>query len=412
MEKVSMMILAGAGTIGIVLILLVYRATASIEIDLVDHHQAGIPGDLISVTRIGKYPAWVMRLIVGSAGIEGNIEIAHGFTSYRLKYLTTQFDGSIVEATGLVAVPNKKDQLSVVVYLHGTNAQRNSAPSSAGSQEGLLVSALAAGSAHILVAPDLIGLGESYDVHPYLYSETTVSTSLDFLSASKSWMQSSISGFVWPNSLFLIGFSQGGHATFALHRELERQLNPPFTVAASAPVAGPFQLREISLSQAMTGLTDSHEYYLGYLASAYAQIYNQPIHTLLREPYAGSIPSAFDGSRTVDEITKVLPELPVDMFTEEFLQAYRANQPHWFLDALEENSVLNWIPKAPVRIYYGENDIDVLPQEALEAEEWMRVQGADVTAISVGPRDHNESVLYAIPAAISWFNELASTKAP
>ena len=74
--------------------------------------------------------------------------------------------------------------------------------------------------------------------------------------------------------------------------------------------------------------------------------------------------------------------------------------------------MLNWIPKAPVRIYYGENDIDVLPQEALEAEEWMRVQGADVTAISVGPRDHNESVLYAIPAAISWFNELASTKAP
>ena len=47
MKKVSLMILAGAGTIGLVLILLVYRATASIEIELVDHHQAGIPGDLI-----------------------------------------------------------------------------------------------------------------------------------------------------------------------------------------------------------------------------------------------------------------------------------------------------------------------------------------------------------------------------
>jgi hypothetical protein len=42
----------------------------------------------------------------------------------------------------------------------------------------------------------------------------------------------------------------------------------------------------------------------------------------------------------------------------------------------------------------------------------MKRRGADVKAISVGPCNHWESALRAIPRAIQWFNEPGSTKSP
>jgi len=36
----------------------------------------------------------------------------------------------------------------------------------------------------------------------------------------------------------------------------------------------------------------------------------------------------------------------------------------------------------------------------------MRARGADVTAVSVGPWEHNTSVLRAVPLALKWFASL------
>jgi len=102
-----------------------------------------------------------------------------------------------------------------------------------------------------------------------------------------------------------------------------------------------------------------------------------------------------------------MPRHPRDLFNPEFLNAYDHGEPHWFLDALAENNVDEWTPLAPVRIYYGDNDVDVLPEEARRAEAAMQQRGTDVTAISVGPYDHNASALRAIPKAIRWFTDLA-----
>tara|TARA_R110002073_G_scaffold189196_2_gene348061 strand:- start:78 stop:965 length:888 start_codon:yes stop_codon:yes gene_type:complete len=294
------------------------------------------------------------------------------------------------------------------MYFHGTSAQRNSAPSSKGLGEGLLVSAAVNGMGSLLVAPDYIGLGQSYDFHPYLHTETVVSTSLDMLKASRKLV--SIMGVEWPGALFLLGFSQGGHATFAVQRELESMTNPEFQVTASAPIAGAFQLRNISFPQALTGLTDSHEFYLGYMASAYSVIYNQRLNTILIDSYAEAIYPVYDGEHSTEEIAAVLPELPIEMFQQEFLDQYYGGESNWFLEELAQNQVFDWTPKAPVRVYYGESDLDVSPQEALDAAASMAKRGSDIMAISVGPLDHDESALASIPIALAWFRELDSSR--
>ena len=167
--------------------------------------------------------------------------MSHGITLYRVTYRTTNFDGSGVVASGLVALPNDAPAERVVVYHHGTIVHRNTAPSSSRFGEGALVAAAVTGNGGILIAPDYIGLGESHALHPYMLPKSTSTASIDFLRAARTLVEH-LRG-EWPGSLCLMGFSQGGHATFVVERDLEKLHDSRFLVKASAPIAGPFRLR-------------------------------------------------------------------------------------------------------------------------------------------------------------------------
>jgi len=401
MKKALVVVAVITAVLSVCIGILYYSITHHADVDVPAALRGGSPGDLVMITRTGFYPAVGLQWAVDNAELEDEIHIEQGFTAYRLAYSTTNVDGNIVVASGLVALPNLEKPRGVVVFHHGTTAQRDTAPSSDGSEEGLLVSAVTCGAGHILLAPDYIGLGISEEPHPYLHTATTVSTSVDFLTATKRWLESRDE--TWPKALFLTGFSQGGLATLALQRHLEIS-GSAFSVSASAPIAGPFNLRDISFPQALTGTTDSHEFYLGYLTSAYARMYKQPLSSLLKTSYAAAIPSVFDGNQSMATINAALPESPREMFTSEFMECYSRNCSHWFLDALEENSLKRWETEAPIRAFYGDRDIDVLPDEAFEMQKMLGNSGGGVEVLSVGPLDHIQSVRRGVPLAIRWFS--------
>jgi len=382
----------------------VYRAVGTFPVAIPESLKGKQPGALVAVERTAKYPSFVVQYLIDSVHLPEPIDVTHGITVYRVKYRTTNHDGAVVVASGLVALPNGAAAGSVVSYHHGTTAQRNTAPSQPRFGEGTLIAAAVSGLGHITVAPDYIGLGTNRDPHPYMHAQTTAATSVDLLSAAHALVEHLGE---WPSSLYLIGFSQGGHATFAVQRHLEELDDPRFDVQAAAPIAGPFHLRDVSFPQALTGESDSHAFYLAYLATAYAHIYGQPLESVLTAAYAGSLPALFDGDHESAEISAAMPDDPRSLFNPEFLTAYDNGEPHWFLQALEENDVDDWTPAAPVRLFYGDKDLDVLPEEARRAEAAMKQLGADVTAISVGPYDHNGSAQFGIPRAILWFDELA-----
>lgn len=393
-----LLVLAGVAGIAI------YRATGTFAVAIPAALKGYAPGTLLSVERTGKYPAFATQIILNRVELPEPIDVTRGIALYRLRYHTTNKDGSVVVASGLVALPNKSKLESVVVYFHGTNAERLTAPSQPGLGEGLLIAAATAGTGNVLVAPDYLGLGESHEVHPYLYTKATVTSSIDLLRAARSFVEH-LRGD-WPTSLFLIGFSQGGHATLAVQRELESLHDPNFQVTASAPIAGPFHLREVSFPNALTGKTKSHAFYLAYLANSYAYVYGQPLETLLQAPYVEQVPILFNGDHTTETISAALPTDPRQLFNPEFLAAFQRGSPHWFLEALAENDVYDWTPIAPIRIYFGEHDVDVPPEEARRTASEMQQRGADVQAVSVGPVGHDESVLRAVPQALDWFREM------
>jgi pimeloyl-ACP methyl ester carboxylesterase len=403
-RRILLSIVAAVLILGIIAGAIAWRSQGTFAIDLPDTLVGEEPGDLVSVERYAWYARPITQYLWNSIELPVDVEINHGFVLYRVLYRTTNHDGSIVTASGLVATPTGEGFNSVVAYFHGTNPHRESSVSQPGLNEGSLLGVAASGSGHYVIAPDYIGLGESLEQPPYMHMKTTVDNSIDLLTAGYALIEH-LRG-ERPDTLYLTGFSQGGKNTLDVQRELETRDENPFPVAASAPIAGPFHLHGISWPQALTGETDSHEFYLGYITTAYAHIYKQPIETLLAEDYVETIPPVFDGSQGSKAINAVLPDLPRELLHTDLLDAHDNNKPHWFLDALKENTTTFWAPKAPIRIYYGDDDIDVLPKEALEAAKTLTELGGDVTTISVGPYAHEDSAFRSLPTAINWFTEL------
>ncbi|MEM6280301.1 MAG: hypothetical protein AAF733_12540 [Verrucomicrobiota bacterium] len=365
-------------------------------------------GDLVQVERIGQYSALEMRLLVQVASwkikqLKEFPRVEQGARLYRLSYWTRNPDGSRVIASGLLGIPKRTVPTRTIVYHHGTSARRVSSPSYPGSKLGKFLAMSVSGAGDLLIAPDYIGLGGSEEHHPYLHARSMADSSLDLLRASHTFLTHL--RMSWPESLYLAGFSQGGHSTLVVQRALERRHNPLFPVTAAAAISGPVDLRYTSFPNTLSGSTPGHTYYLAYLTTAYSRAYRQPLHSLLREPYASAFPTVFDGHHTKEDILAILPERPIEMFHSHFLTTYKSGGSHWFLDALAANSLLDFTPSAPVRLFYGEKDLDVHPDEARVAARVIRSRGADIQAVSLGELDHGEAMLTGIAKALAWFRE-------
>ena len=358
------------------------------------------PGTLASVTHLKGYSAPTLRFLLWWADLPERVCVTHGVDLYRIEYWTTNYDQKPVLASGLFSVPRKAEAKGVVSYQHGTNSTRALTPSKP-TLEGVLGSAVFAGGGYLFVAPDYIGLGTSKELHPYFNTASTVASVVDCLRAARTCCgELSIH---CPDSVYLTGFSQGGHATVAVHKELERLNDPQLRLVASAPVAPPCDLDTTSFPFA---LENHGTFYLAYMANAYCRVYGHPIDSLLTAPYAESVPRLFDGEHKPDVFDAALPKDARELFTKEFLEAYDAKQPTWLLTAIAENDVEPWACKAPMRIYYGSKDMDVSPVEEPAMVAQMTGRGGNASVVCVGEYDHNASVLHASPFIVRWFNEL------
>jgi hypothetical protein len=108
-----------------------------------------------------------------------------------------------------------------------------------------------------------------------------------------------------------------------------------------------------------------------------------------------------------------LPRTPRDLLVPEFLGRISLDTNALYWQALKDNDTYDWVPKAPVRLYYGGADIDVPPQNALTAQGIMRARGATtVAAVNVGATlTHGTAVVPATIAAKRFLDSLRTRPA-
>jgi pimeloyl-ACP methyl ester carboxylesterase len=363
------------------------------------------PGAVIAVERLTGYNRLVLSGLLWWADLPVKVPITGGVELFRI-YYWSQNEGKPVAATGLMVLPyatlGGQTPRGTAMYLHGTSPDRTNSPSAPGPQEGLLPAAVFAGGGYTLLAPDYFGLGKSHAAPAYIHAAATAAAARDLVIAARQAAAAMKLGF--SPDLYLVGFSQGGHATAVVQRDLEAAPIPGVTVKAAAAISGAFDLAGVSVPYAFQ---HKHSLYLGYLAVSYAAQYHQPLGTLLTDRYAQTLPRLFDGDHAVDAIAAALPADPRDLFRPAALADILANRPDWFTAALAANEAWRWTPKAPLRLYYGDRDTDVSPQDSRQFHAWSVKQGGNIHLMPQGPYDHVGTALHAVPRASLWFDELS-----
>lgn len=339
--------------------------------------------------------------------------IQNAVKRYKITYTTTGIDGKPDTASGLLLVPDRTGaQLPLLAYQHGTVVSKQDVPSNL--QGGYEVAEVFAGVGYVTAAPDFLGLGDSRGFHPYVHAASEAWVAVDMLLAVKEFCAQQ--NITLNDQLFLSGYSQGGHASMALHRALESGMGSGFTVTAAAHMSGPYSISG-EMKKLMTG---DEEYgsvaYLPFTALSYKEVYGIFGNTgdFFLQPYATPIQQFYEGRITLsmlDELlTKQLKELtgksvPKRMLQDSIVDILLGRPDHPISQALADNDVYRWKPLAPTRLFYCKADDQVPYLNSLVAQDSMNARGAaDLKAVDVGiSLDHGQCVRPALTNAILFF---------
>lgn len=371
----------------------------------------GIPdptarGNIVSATLVRNISSFEIQLILGFQGIT-TLTARNGVRFYKVVYETIDPHGFRTQASGALAVPDGvAGPRPIVSYQHGTVTVREDVPSRLNT-EGYL-GAILASQGYVAVLPDYLGLGDSPGFHPYHHADSEASATIDLLRAARSWSASN--QVALSGKLFLTGYSQGGHATLAAMRELEANNATEFPLTAVVGGAGAYDLAGVTTEQLLRDQPSPNPYYFTYILAAYIDVYGfaGSLSEVLAQPYATTVPPLFANGAPAGALNAALPSVANRAVRADFLQDFRTRADHPLRIALRRNSLTEWAPRAPLRLYHCAADLDVPPANAVVAYERFRALGATrVERFDPRPAaDHGGCVEPTLLAAIAWFETL------
>ena len=368
--------------------------------------QPAVRGKLLSSSLVGNYPASTLNFFFGLYGIT-NITAQYGVNWYQVIYETIDPLGGRTTASGGVFLPDQVGtNWPLLSYSHGTTTQTNQVPSMGVTLDTFAGLAFAS-AGYPTAAADLLGLGVSPGLHPYLHARSEATASVDMLRAARSFCASNSIGL--NGQIFVAGYSQGGHTAMALHRELERYHTNEFTVTASAPMAGPYDMSGVEMNDILSTRCPPNPYYAAYVLMAYQSVYTlaPSWSNLVVAPYASTIPPLFDGNTDSSVINSNMPACNVSTILQPAVISSLANDPGCPLyQALRDNDLYRWKPVAPMRLYHCSGDLDVLPANSQVAYNSFHAQGASQVQL-VDPQpgaDHSGCAIPSFEAAKAWFD--------
>ena len=294
-------------------------------------------------------------------------------------------------------------QLDVISFQHGTILRDSSAPSQSESAQFLGVAYAADG--YLAVLPDLLGLGESPGIHPYHHAALSATAVVDMLRSV--WDFAAAEEIILSGQLFLSGYSQGGYTAMAAHRAIEADYASEFTVTASAPMAGAYDLSGVMMDVMLGDQPYPAPYYLPYVILAYDEIYGlfDDPSEFLASPYDTLIPPLFDGNHGAGEINGLLPDVVRDMLNPSLVAEVEQDPDHRYRQVLRENDVYQWAPNAPIRLFHCSGDRHVPIANARSALEGLKGGTGSVELVEpVAGANHSGCAAFAIFAGKAWID--------
>lgn len=361
-------------------------------------------GDIISSTIVETYSPADIQQILDASGTQLPLDLIYTVDIISVEYYTVDKDGNEIITSGAFMLPQGLDNLSILSSQHGTESKRDlvASVSALNSTEGLVGLISTSGGYFTLVA-DYPGFGVSEIPHPYMHAESLVPCVIDFIRAGKSYCsQNEIS---LNGNLFLTGYSEGGFVTLAAQKEIEENYADEFEITAVAPMAGPYNFKGMidTIFQTSTFVTPS---YIAYFLTAYDEIYSwNRLDDFFTSTYASEVGHMFDGSSTWGEIINQMPVTFSELIDPVFQQSYTNGSEVDLSNAIEENTILDWTPIAPIHFFHGDADQTVPYYNVATAIEKLSSNGGENIFLTTIPGGtHATAGPIASVAAIQWFN--------
>jgi pimeloyl-ACP methyl ester carboxylesterase len=281
---------------------------------------------------------------------------------YKIVYKTV-INGDEINASGVICLPSDPGTYPILSFQNGTNTLFSNAPSKSATGITYQLIEIVASMGYIVVISDYPGFGESEGiVHPYLVKEPTVTQALDLFSAASEFTESGgQEGVSAGSDVYLIGYSQGGWATLAIHKALELDFDAEFSLKGSVCGAGPYNISQL-FTQMTGGGTYSYPAYLAYIVNAYKAYgqFTNPVTDIFREQYASRIPGFFNGLQSTDQINSQLTTSISSLLTPEFIAGYATEAKYATVrSAMENNSITPWKTFKPLLLVHGDSDTQV-----------------------------------------------------
>jgi Secretory lipase len=286
-----------------------------------------------------------------------------------LNYATIGVNAEAANASGAMLVPAgacANQSYPLVAYAKGTDVQKPRTLANPADAETFLLAAMYAAQGYAVVASDYLGYAKStYSYHPYLHADSEASSVVDSIRAARNAAAPLAVGL--SGQVMLTGYSQGGHASMAAHRAIERDIPGEINIAAAAHLAGPYNL---SGSFQLTNAIAGYQFFVPFLVTAWQKVYGNvyaSVTQAFKEPYSNYIETLLP-SPTLNFTTLVTtgalpggpgvtPNAARDLvFQPAFLADVQSNPANGLMLDARRNDLLGWNPRARTLLCGGAGD--------------------------------------------------------
>ena len=312
-----------------------------------------------------------------------------------LHYQTRGVWGERATASAALLVPAgacAQQEFPLIAYGRATEVAKPRTLANPSDPETFELIATYAAHGYAVVASDYLGFARSdYAFHPFLHADSEATTLLDAIRAARQAMQRQ--GEIAPSLVLLAGYSQGGHASAAAQRLIERHPDDAFDLVGAAHLAAP-----LNLSGAMQREEPivAYQFFIPYLLTSwqriYGDLYQEPAEAF-RPPYARTIESLLpNATLNFDTLlaTGALPDgAPAHarsaLMQRDYVTAVRTQPGHPARRNARRNDMVGWSPRAPTLLCGGADDPTVPPavHQAVAMADFQRRGLTTVRAVDV-----------------------------
>ncbi|MBL7076023.1 MAG: alpha/beta fold hydrolase [Kiritimatiellae bacterium] len=361
-------------------------------------------GALVKVEYLGDVSPATIPQLLAIAGVQLDLELKFAVGVYRIHYTTRDIDGDTIEVSGAMFVPIGAPAAPFACTQHGTQTLRHNVASTTPLIYGADALMMAA-EGYVACSPDYIGYGSSTEPHPYLHAGTSAGTVLDAIRAGKRFCKRN--DVELDGRLFLVGYSQGGYVTLAAQRAIEEGASVGLDLTAVASLSGAYDLVGI-VDIMLANPNDDDVVLAAYFITAYNDIYGWGrLSEIFRSPYDALVTGLFDGTRSFADIRAVLAPTVGGLLDPSFVGRYLRGEEPEVRGAIAENALLDWTPRAPLRLFHGSADTTVPYINAVTALDTFNQRGAaDVRLITLNGLGHEPGIEAAIEPTLAWFRSM------